>query len=71
MKVVEVGKIGDCISDLKEVTATLGFIQTAFENSEGLISMKAASEALFLLYKIQCEVLNNISKELYGGGTDE
>lgn len=70
MKVVEVRKIEDCISDLKEVTATLGFIQTAFAEGR-LINMKAASEALFLLYKIQREVLDNISKELYGGGTDE
>lgn len=71
MKVVEVRKIEDCISDLKEVTATLGFIQTAFAESVNLINMKAASEALFLLYKIQCEILDNVSKELYGGGTDE
>ncbi len=50
----------DALYELEQTTATLGFIQTAFAESDTLIESDESSAAIYMLYSKQ----NNIVKRL-------
>ena len=50
----------DALYELEQTTATLGFIQTAFAESDSLIDDSESSAAIYMLYTKQ----NNIVKKL-------
>lgn len=53
----DVSKMEDALYELEQTIATLGFVQTAFAEGSSCINMKEASDAIYMLYNKQSEVL--------------
>lgn len=61
--VIEI-KMEDEINKLEQVTATLGFIQTAFAEGSSLINNDDASNSLYMLWMLQRDILEEIRQIL-------